>query len=109
MLTNGAPLIDLDLKDVAEEPGLRIRWAALYAVLRAAAASATVYDRAFEELEPLRGLTSYNAARRYPAYVTFLYGLAHELSVPAENLEFFLFEFGLHLKPVAPQQNLGVA
>ena len=50
-LTNGAPLIDIDLMDVAEEPGLRIRWADLYAVLRSAASSATVYDRGFEALE----------------------------------------------------------
>jgi salicylate hydroxylase len=50
-LTNGTKLIDIDLMDVAEEPGLRIRWADLYAVLRAASAPATVHDRAFEALE----------------------------------------------------------
>ena len=50
-MTDGAPLIDLDLMDVAEEPGLRIRWADLYGVLRAASADATTYDRAFETYE----------------------------------------------------------
>ena len=33
-LTDGTRLMDLDLLDVADEPGLRIRWADLYAVLR---------------------------------------------------------------------------
>jgi salicylate hydroxylase len=50
-LTNGTKLVDLDMLSVAEEPGLRIRWADLYAVLRAASAPATAYDRAFEALE----------------------------------------------------------
>jgi salicylate hydroxylase len=50
-LTNGTKLIDLDLLDVAEEPGLRIRWADLYAVLRAGSAPLTIHDRALEALE----------------------------------------------------------
>ncbi len=50
-LTNGTTLIDLDLMDVAEEPGLRIRWADLYAVMRGASAPATRYDRALEAVE----------------------------------------------------------
>ena len=37
-LTDGTRLIDLDLLEVADGPGLRIRWADLYRVLRSAAA-----------------------------------------------------------------------
>ena len=50
-LTDGTVLIDLNLLDVAEEPGLRIRWADLYAVLRAASAADTLYDRKLEAIE----------------------------------------------------------
>jgi 2-polyprenyl-6-methoxyphenol hydroxylase-like FAD-dependent oxidoreductase len=50
-LTDGTKLVDLDLLDVADEPGLRIRWAHLYRVLRAASASCTTYDRSLEALE----------------------------------------------------------
>lgn len=34
-LTDGTRLFDLDLLDVAEEPGMRIRWSELYRLLRA--------------------------------------------------------------------------
>ena len=50
-LTNGTKLVDLDLLELAEEPGLRIRWAQLYRVLRSNSASCTVYDRSLEALE----------------------------------------------------------
>jgi salicylate hydroxylase len=50
-LTNGTKLIDLDLLDVAEEPGLRIRWADLYAVLRAGSAPMTIHDHTLQALE----------------------------------------------------------
>lgn len=50
-LTDGTRLIDLDLSDVAEEPGLRIRWSHLYHVLRSASAACTHYDRSLEALE----------------------------------------------------------
>lgn len=50
-LTDGTKLVDLDLLDVAEEPGLRIRWSHLYRVLRSASASCTTYDRSLEALE----------------------------------------------------------
>jgi 2-polyprenyl-6-methoxyphenol hydroxylase-like FAD-dependent oxidoreductase len=50
-LTNGTKIIDLDLLDVAEGPGIRIRWAHLYGVLRAASASSTLYGRSLEGLE----------------------------------------------------------
>jgi salicylate hydroxylase len=50
-LTDGTTLIDLDLLSVAEEPGLRIRWADLYAVLRLGSAASTTFDRALEDLE----------------------------------------------------------
>ena len=50
-LTDGTKLIDLDLLDVADGPGIRIRWADLYGVLRAASAPATLYGRSLEALE----------------------------------------------------------
>lgn len=50
-LTDGTKLVDLDLLEVAEEPGLRIRWAHLYRVLRSASATCTRYDRSLEALE----------------------------------------------------------
>jgi salicylate hydroxylase len=50
-LTNGTKIIELDLLDVAEEPGLRIRWSQLYRVLRASSAYCTSYDRSLEALE----------------------------------------------------------
>jgi 2-polyprenyl-6-methoxyphenol hydroxylase-like FAD-dependent oxidoreductase len=50
-LTSGTKLLDLDLLDVADEPGLRIRWADLYSVLRSGSADRTRYGRAFEALE----------------------------------------------------------
>ncbi|HXJ02646.1 MAG TPA: FAD-dependent monooxygenase [Micropepsaceae bacterium] len=50
-LTNGTKIIDLDLLDIAEEPGIRIRWADLYRVLRASSASSTLYGRSLEALE----------------------------------------------------------
>src|SRR5205085_595675 len=33
-LTNGTKIVEIDLMDLAEEPGLRIRWSQLYRVLR---------------------------------------------------------------------------
>ena len=50
-LTNGTKLIDLDMLDVAEEPGLRIRWADLYGVLRAQSAASTTHGCMLEALE----------------------------------------------------------
>src|SRR5437763_3256215 len=50
-LTNGRKLIDLNLLDIAEEPGLRIRWADLYGVLRAESAASTAYGHSIEALE----------------------------------------------------------
>src|SRR5215469_3643004 len=50
-LTNGRKLIELDLLDIAENPGIRIRWADLYGVLRAESAGSTTFDRTLEALE----------------------------------------------------------
>ena len=50
-LTDGTPLLDLDLLDVAEEPGARIRWSALYRLLRDPVAPLTRRGRALEALE----------------------------------------------------------
>jgi salicylate hydroxylase len=50
-LTDGTTLIDLDLLTVAEEPGIRIRWADLYSVLRSGSAPFTTYGRTLEALE----------------------------------------------------------
>ncbi len=42
-LTSGEPLMDLALDAVADNPGIRIRWAELYALLRAPLASRITY------------------------------------------------------------------
>lgn len=52
----------------------------------------------FEELAPLQKLNSYNAPHSYPQYLECIHRLAENLEVSPENIEFFLFEFGLHLK-----------
>ncbi|MFC0385319.1 FAD-dependent oxidoreductase [Muricoccus vinaceus] len=50
-LTDGTPLLDLDLMEVAEEPGLRIRWSELYRALRAPVSHLTRQGHAMEALE----------------------------------------------------------
>jgi salicylate hydroxylase len=50
-LTDGTALIDLDLLTVAEDTGIRIPWADLYAVLRSGSVSSTHYGRTLEALE----------------------------------------------------------
>ena len=52
----------------------------------------------FDELQPLASLSKYTAVARYPAYLECMHQVSERLQVPAENLEFFLFEFGLNLK-----------
>jgi hypothetical protein len=53
----------------------------------------------FEELAPLQELKISNAARFYAEYLTCMHAVASDLAVPAEAIEFFLFLFGLNLKP----------
>lgn len=50
-LTDGTRLFDLDMLQVAEEPGLRIRWSELYRLLRAPLAGCTTYGHALEAIE----------------------------------------------------------
>lgn len=50
-LTDGRKLIELDLLDIAENPGIRIRWADLYGVLRAESSGSTTFDHTLESLE----------------------------------------------------------
>jgi 2-polyprenyl-6-methoxyphenol hydroxylase-like FAD-dependent oxidoreductase len=50
-LTDGTRLFDLDLLEVAEEPGMRIRWSELYRLLRAPVAGCTHHRHALEALE----------------------------------------------------------
>jgi hypothetical protein len=52
----------------------------------------------FAELAPLEDLSSYHAPRLYPKYLQCMHDTAAHLSVSAEQIEFFLFEFGLDLK-----------
>lgn len=58
----------------------------------------------FEELMPVYSLSGYNAVRSYPQYLSCIHSLANNLAVSAEQIEFFLFEFGLNLKPLPAQQ-----
>lgn len=50
-LTDGTRLFDLDMLEVAEEPGLRIRWSELYRLLREPLAGCTAYGHALEAIE----------------------------------------------------------
>ena len=58
----------------------------------------------FEELAPLQKMSNYNANRFYPQYLECVHDLADSLRVSGEGIEFFLFEFGLYLKPPPAQQ-----
>jgi len=61
----------------------------------------------FEELGCLRRFTSAKASRLYPKYLECMDDAGSRLSLPSEKIEFFLFEFGLHLKarqgPLLPE------
>lgn len=50
-LADGTKLMDLDLLDVAEEPGMRIRWSELYRQLREPVAARTRHGQVLEALE----------------------------------------------------------
>lgn len=50
-LTDGTRLLDLDLLDLAEEPGMRIRWSELYRLLRDPVAGSTRHGHVLEALE----------------------------------------------------------
>ena len=50
-MADGERLFDIDMLEVAEEPGIRLRWSALYATLRAPVASITRHGCALEALE----------------------------------------------------------
>src|SRR5260370_4991459 len=53
----------------------------------------------WKELAPLGDLSNSNAVRRYPSYLERMHSLATTLQICPEAIEFFLFEFGLNLKP----------
>lgn len=61
----------------------------------------------FDELAPLKELSDYNKVRFYPQYLECMHDVADNLAVTAEEIEFFLFEFGLYLKPPIAQ-HIGV-
>jgi 2-polyprenyl-6-methoxyphenol hydroxylase-like FAD-dependent oxidoreductase len=50
-LTDGTRLLDIDLLDLAEETGARLRWSELYALLRAPLATTISWGHEFEALE----------------------------------------------------------
>ncbi len=54
----------------------------------------------FAELSPLRGLNDSTKVRMYPTYLSCIHKVSNELRVPAENVEFFHFEFGLIIKDI---------
>lgn len=57
----------------------------------------------FEELKQVNDLSSQNAAASYPEYLRYAHDIATQLSVSPEQIEFFLFEYGLSLKPLPAQ------
>jgi len=50
-MADGERLFDIDLLEVAEEPGIRLRWSALYGALRAPVAAVTRHGCTLEALE----------------------------------------------------------
>lgn len=60
-------------------------------------------NRVFPELVPL-GMNVNNKEIMYPGYLALIHEVARELRVTAENVEFFLFHFGLITKDV--EQNV---
>ncbi len=50
-LVDGTKLLDLDLLDLADEPGARLRWSELYALMRAPVLARTRYGHEFVALE----------------------------------------------------------
>jgi salicylate hydroxylase len=50
-LTDGTRLLDFDMLDLAEEPGMRIRWSELYRLLREPVAGCTRHGHLLEALE----------------------------------------------------------
>jgi hypothetical protein len=58
----------------------------------------------FDELVQLKHLSYQNAIRFYPGYLQCIHEIAAQILVTPEQIEFFLFEFGLNLKPVSAQQ-----
>lgn len=59
------------------------------------------WDQAiFVELSPLQGLKESNKDRIYPLYLRCIHEISEGLRVPAENMEFFLYNFGGTLKDV---------
>ena len=53
----------------------------------------------WKELAPRGDLSNSNAVGCYPNYLKRMHSLANSLQVRPEAIEFFLFEFGLNLKP----------
>lgn len=43
-------------------------------------------------------MSAYTKDQMYPAYLSCIHKISSDLRVPAENIEFFLFEFGLYIK-----------
>jgi 8-oxoguanine DNA glycosylase-like protein/DUF2934 family protein len=60
-------------------------------------------NRVFPELFSL-GINVNNKEAKYPEYLTCIHQISNELRVPAENIEFFLFHFGLIIKGI--EQNI---
>lgn len=58
----------------------------------------------FVELNPLQGLKDSNKERMYPTYLRCIHKISDGLRVPAENMEFFLYNFGSDLKDI--EQNI---
>lgn len=62
-LTDGTALMDLDLADVADNTGIRIRWSELYRVLRAAAKDSIQYGKIVVRAEASAAKVGYTVAR----------------------------------------------
>ena len=58
----------------------------------------TVRKGTFQELSPISNIRMHNAISNYPKYLKTIDDIGTTLNVSRENIEMFLFEFGLNLK-----------
>ncbi len=59
----------------------------------------------FAELAPLKNISDNNPSRRYPEYLDCIHTIAEQNDLNVEQIEFFLFAFGLDLKEPALVSN----
>jgi hypothetical protein len=57
-------------------------------------------NQKFEELDPLKHISTSNCLSNYSKYLETMHSIAVELGVEADQVEYFLFKFGRGLSPI---------